>query len=94
MADLSPLLGEERKSDFGAVRSVDDLGCVKTQKFKARAPKTVLNEKLLLSRLVAFAFSHSLDLKQTLSFPSQALTRTQRLVLRLKGVPFGWRPVT
>jgi hypothetical protein len=24
MADLSPLLGEERKSDFGAVRSVDD----------------------------------------------------------------------
>jgi hypothetical protein len=24
MADLSPLLGEERMSDFGAVRSVDD----------------------------------------------------------------------
>jgi hypothetical protein len=24
MADLSPLLGEERKSDFAAVRSVDD----------------------------------------------------------------------
>jgi hypothetical protein len=24
MADLSPLLGEEWKSDFGAVRSVDD----------------------------------------------------------------------
>jgi hypothetical protein len=24
MADLGPLLGEERKSDFGAVRSVDD----------------------------------------------------------------------
>jgi hypothetical protein len=24
MANLSPLLGEERKSDFGAVRSVDD----------------------------------------------------------------------
>jgi hypothetical protein len=24
MADLSPLLGQERKSDFGAVRSVDD----------------------------------------------------------------------
>jgi hypothetical protein len=24
MADLSPLSGEERKSDFGAVRSVDD----------------------------------------------------------------------
>ena len=24
MADLSPLLGEERKSDFGAVRSVVD----------------------------------------------------------------------
>jgi hypothetical protein len=24
MADLSPLLGEERKSDFGAVRSVED----------------------------------------------------------------------
>ena len=24
MSDLSPLLGEERKSNFGAVRSVDD----------------------------------------------------------------------
>jgi len=30
MSDLSPLSGEERKSNFGAVRSVDDLGCVKT----------------------------------------------------------------
>src|SRR5258707_6239181 len=30
MSDLSPLLGEERKSSFGAVRSVDDPGCVKT----------------------------------------------------------------
>ena len=30
MADLSPLLGEERKSDFGAVRSVDDPGRVET----------------------------------------------------------------
>jgi hypothetical protein len=31
MADLSPLLGEERKSDLRAVRSVDDPGCVKTR---------------------------------------------------------------
>jgi hypothetical protein len=30
MSDLSPLLGEERKSNFGAVRSVVDPGCVKT----------------------------------------------------------------
>jgi hypothetical protein len=34
IADLSPLLGEERKLDFGAARSVDDPGCVKTQKSK------------------------------------------------------------
>jgi len=27
---LSPLSGEERKSNFGAVRSVNDPGCVKT----------------------------------------------------------------
>jgi hypothetical protein len=30
MSDLSPLSGEERKSNFGAVRSVKDPGCVKT----------------------------------------------------------------
>ena len=30
MADFSPLFGGKRKSDFGAVRSVDDPGCVKT----------------------------------------------------------------
>jgi hypothetical protein len=30
MSDLSPLLGEERKSNFGGVRSVDDPACVKT----------------------------------------------------------------
>jgi hypothetical protein len=30
LSDLSPLSGEERKLDFGAVRSVDDPGCVKT----------------------------------------------------------------
>src|SRR5258707_7748443 len=30
MSDLRPLSGEERKSSFGAVRSVDDPGCVKT----------------------------------------------------------------
>jgi hypothetical protein len=31
MSDLSPLSGEQRKSNFGAARSVDDPGCVKTQ---------------------------------------------------------------
>jgi hypothetical protein len=30
MSDLSPLSGEKRKSDFGAVRSAFDPGCVKT----------------------------------------------------------------
>ena len=30
MSDLSSLSGEERKLDFGAVRSVDDPACVKT----------------------------------------------------------------
>src|SRR6476469_5381660 len=30
MPDLSPLSGEQRKLDFGAARSVDDPGCVKT----------------------------------------------------------------
>jgi hypothetical protein len=30
MADLSPLWGEERQSDFGAVRSVDDPDCGKS----------------------------------------------------------------
>ena len=34
MSDLSPLSGDERTLDFGAVRSVDDPGCVKTQKSK------------------------------------------------------------
>ena len=34
MSELSPLSGEERKLDFEAVRSVDDPGCVKTQKSK------------------------------------------------------------
>jgi hypothetical protein len=29
--DLSPLSGEERKSDFGAVRAAFDPGCVKTR---------------------------------------------------------------
>jgi hypothetical protein len=30
MSDLSPLSGVKRKSDFGAVASAFDLGCVKT----------------------------------------------------------------
>jgi hypothetical protein len=34
MSDLSPVSGVKRKLDFGAVRSVDDPGCVKTQKPK------------------------------------------------------------
>jgi hypothetical protein len=37
MSDLSPLSGDERKSNFGAVRSVDDPACVKTRLSQERA---------------------------------------------------------
>jgi hypothetical protein len=37
MSDLSPLSGVKRKSNFGAVRSVDDPGCVKTRSGKGGA---------------------------------------------------------
>jgi hypothetical protein len=37
MSDLSPLSGVKRKSNFGAVRSVDDLGRVKTCAHEERA---------------------------------------------------------
>jgi hypothetical protein len=44
MADLSPLLGEERKSDFGAVRSVED-------------PTRTSAGKYMLDRSIAFRAS-------------------------------------
>jgi hypothetical protein len=64
MADLSPLLGEERKSDFGAVRSVDETrsghrvlqptsGCaiVRNDGFHARVAGEMRLHSIAVSRL-------------------------------------------
>src|SRR5204863_9147772 len=87
MSDLSPLSGVKRKSNFGAAKSVDDPGCVKTRLSQRRAE---LFSQLPSPNRSCQCNWFSTTTKSSRKFYAQVQRRSFHTAWTLSGPPSAW----